>query len=109
MSRDRSGGALRMMGTCQEISERKRAQYIGQMLSAFLDSSDDVIISRNFDGVILSWNRGAQRSLGYSAEEVIGRNVRALVPAERIDEVTRIGEIGACGRHRFESGYGALS
>jgi diguanylate cyclase (GGDEF)-like protein/PAS domain S-box-containing protein len=93
MSRDRSGSALRMMGICQEISERKRAQHIGQMLSAFLDSSDDVIVSRNFDGVILSWNRGAQRSLGYSAEEVIGRNVRALVPAERIDEITRIGEM----------------
>jgi diguanylate cyclase (GGDEF)-like protein/PAS domain S-box-containing protein len=97
MARDRSGSALRMMGICEEISERKRAQHSGQMLSAFLDSSDDVIISRNLDGAILSWNRGAQRSLGYTAEEVIGRNIRVLVPAERIDEIARISDVVRSG------------
>jgi len=84
---------MRMMGICQEISERKRAQHVGQMMSAFLDSSDDIIISRNLDGIILSWNRGAQRSLGYLPEEAIGRNIRALIPAERIDEIARISDV----------------
>ncbi len=93
VARGPTGGALRMMGICQEISERKRAQHMGQMLSAFLDASDDVIIGRTLDGVILSWNRGAQRSLGYAPDEVIGRNVRVLVPAERIDEIVRISDI----------------
>jgi diguanylate cyclase (GGDEF)-like protein/PAS domain S-box-containing protein len=88
-----AGGALRMMGICQEISERKRAQHVGQMLSAFLEASDDVIMSRTLDGVILSWNRGAQRVLGYSPDEVIGRNMRLLVPAERIDQIAQITEI----------------
>lgn len=89
-ARGRSGAAVRMMGIAQEIAERKHAQHVYQMMSAFLAASDDAIVGRTLDGVIVSWNHGAYRIFGYTAEEAIGRNVRMLVPAEHIDEVDRI-------------------
>ncbi len=96
--RGRIGGPLRMMGTCQDISERKRAEQTSQMLTAFLDCSEDSIISRTLDGTILSWNRGAERILGYSALEVLGSNHLALIPPERRDEAARITELVRTGQ-----------
>jgi PAS domain S-box-containing protein len=98
VTRDWAGSPVRMMGTCQEISERKRAEHVEQMLSAFLDSSDDAIVSRTLEGTILSWNRGAERILGFSADEMVGRTQRAFVPADRIDEEMRISELARSGQ-----------
>jgi PAS domain S-box-containing protein len=51
-----------------------------------VESSDDAILSKSLDGVITTWNRGAQRLFGYTAEEAIGRSVTMLIPADRHDE-----------------------
>ena len=51
-----------------------------------MDSSDDAIISKNLDGVIMTWNRGAERIFGYKADEVVGKAVTILLPPERHDE-----------------------
>lgn len=53
---------------------------IRDWLAAIVDGSDDAIIGKNLDGIIKSWNRGAQRLLGYQAEEVIGKPVTILIP-----------------------------
>jgi PAS domain S-box-containing protein len=55
-------------------------------LAAIIESSDDAIVSKNLDGVITSWNRGAQRIFGYSAEEAVGQPITILIPDDRLDE-----------------------
>jgi len=59
-------------------------------LAAIVDSSEDAIISKNLQGIIETWNKGAERVLGYRAEEVIGKSITILIPSDRIDEEATI-------------------
>ena len=67
-----------------DITARKEAERTQAFLSALVESSADAIIGREVDGTIVSWNTGAQKLFGYSAEEAIGQHVALLVaPAGR--------------------------
>src|SRR5690349_8532834 len=73
-----------------DISDRKRADVHGQRLASIVESSDDAIASKDLDGTITSWNRGAERLFGYKAEEIIGKSVTILIPPDRLDEEPQI-------------------
>jgi PAS domain S-box-containing protein len=70
--------------------ERVRAEEAMRRLASIVETSDDAIISKNLDGVIQSWNGGAKRIFGYTAEEVVGKPVTILMPPERYDEEPEI-------------------
>jgi len=57
---------------------------------SFADSFADAIISKNLDGIVLGWNRAAQRLLGYRADEIVGRDGAMIIPPDRIEEETRL-------------------
>jgi PAS domain S-box-containing protein len=59
-------------------------------LAAIIESSDDAIISKNLDGIIQSWNAGAQRLFGWTAEEAIGRAITLIIPQDRLEEEHQI-------------------
>jgi PAS domain S-box-containing protein len=70
--------------------ERRRSEGSTQRLATIVESSDDAIISKNLDGVIQTWNQGAERIFGYTAAEVIGKSVTILMPPERFNEEPEI-------------------
>lgn len=73
-----------------EAAERKRGREASTHLASIVESSDDAIISKSLEGIIQSWNKGAERIFGYTAEEVIGKPIYILIPPDRVDEEPKI-------------------
>jgi PAS domain S-box-containing protein len=102
----------RILGTVRDITEtrnneemlKESAKRLGE-LAAIVDSSDDVILSKDLNGIVTSWNAAATRLFGYSAEEMVGSSILKLIPEElRSDEKTIMENIRAGKRiEHFET------
>ena len=79
-------------GICRDITEHKEFEQERFRLAAIVESSENAIVGKDLDGIITSWNKGAARIYGYSAEEVIGKPVSILTPAERFNEIPQLME-----------------
>jgi PAS domain S-box-containing protein len=85
-----SGEVESLVLSLKDVTERKRAEERNRQLASIVESSDDAIISKTLDGVILTFNEGAEVIYGYTAEEIKGRPISVLVPPDRSDDVPRI-------------------
>ncbi|HVR17175.1 MAG TPA: PAS domain S-box protein, partial [Candidatus Limnocylindrales bacterium] len=83
----RPSGAIAVI---QDVTEWGKAEEAQRRLAAIVESSDDAIVSKDLNGIITSWNRGAERLFGYSVEEAIGKPVMMLIPPGHHDEEAKI-------------------
>jgi PAS domain S-box-containing protein len=74
----------------RDVTVQRRNEMAGRFMQAIVDGSDDAIVSKNLDGIITSWNSGAQRIFGYTSDEAVGRPIMMLIPEERAGEEFQI-------------------
>jgi two-component system CheB/CheR fusion protein len=74
----------------RDVTERTRAEIVSQRLAAIVDSSDDAIVGKDLNSIVTSWNSGAERLFGYSANEMIGTSIMRLIPPDRQAEENEI-------------------
>lgn len=88
--RDEAGEVLGVFAAARDITERKRAEATRTLLAAIVESSNDAIIGKTPEGIIVSWNKSAEVIYGYSADEIIGKPITALAPPVRHAEIREL-------------------
>jgi PAS domain S-box-containing protein len=83
---DHDGRIIGASKIARDLSAQQRAGLTEAYLAAIVDSAEDAIISKDLNGIVQSWNNGAQRLFGYSAEEMVGKPITTLFPPERLSE-----------------------
>jgi PAS domain S-box-containing protein len=89
---DEKKSPIRLRGTIQDITDHKKAEEKNRILADAVESSNDAIVTESFDGTIISWNKTAEKIYGYSAEEILGKNVSILEPDNLKGEIKKIVE-----------------
>lgn len=97
--RDERGAACGFVAAITDVTEFKRADAMSRQLAAIVASSSDAIVGVNLDGVIESWNRGAETLFGFTAREALGQDILLIVPPERHGEATSIMQRIRRGEH----------
>ncbi|HEX7176604.1 MAG TPA: PAS domain S-box protein [Pyrinomonadaceae bacterium] len=84
--RNAAGQIIGASKIARDISTRRQSELAQAQLANIIESADDAIISKSLDSIITGWNKGAERIFGYTAEEIIGKSVTILIPADHPDE-----------------------
>ncbi len=79
---DEAGALKAIIEVTSDISRGKRAEEARDRLAAIIDSSEDAIISKTLEGIVTSWNAGAEKLLGYTAREIVGQPINRIIPPE---------------------------
>jgi len=90
--RDANGNIIGTFGVSRDITKRKLAEAGNARLAAIVNSSDDAIFSTTREGVIATWNAGAERMYGYAAEEIKGKSFSTFIPEDRRADLAGIAE-----------------
>ena len=85
--RDAAGQLVGVVLVFRDITARRQAEAVRTHLAAIVASSDDAILSKTLDGIVTSWNRGAERLYGYAAAEMVGQSLSRLIPADLPDDL----------------------
>ncbi|MGA9981075.1 MAG: PAS domain S-box protein [Candidatus Sulfotelmatobacter sp.] len=89
---DRKRIAEELLRANEEL-HRRTTEQLGEYrskLASIIDSSEDAILSKDLNGIITSWNKGAEHIYGYKREEVVGKHISLLTPSDRPDEISEI-------------------
>jgi PAS domain S-box-containing protein len=88
--KDTTGQPVRMTGVNIDITSRKEAEQAQRRLAAIVESSDDAIIGKDLNGIVISWNPAAERMYGYSSNDMVGQPITTVIPPELQDEERKI-------------------
>lgn len=88
--RDKDGNVIGVSKIARNITAQKQADIKQATLAAIVESSDDAIISKTLEGIITTWNKGAENIFGYTEAEALGQHISLLIPKDRLQEEDRI-------------------
>jgi PAS domain S-box-containing protein len=87
---DECGALTGVVLTFRDVTEQRSGEEARAQLAAIVECSEDAIVSRNLDGIVTTWNPGAERLYGYKADEMIGRSMSSLVPGDQAGELAEV-------------------
>lgn len=96
---DAAGNFLMSRSTAFDISDRKRTEAALAQLASIVESSDEAIIGKTPEGIVLSWNTSAEMLFGYSANDIIGQSINTIIPTDRLEKEAQILKRLKAGEH----------
>ena len=103
--RNAAGIVIGAAKIARDITEQKRTGVAALRLGAIVESSDDAIVSKDLNGIVMTWNAAAERMFGYTADEMTGQSITRIIPPDRLEEENYVlGEVRAGRRvEHFET------